>query len=195
MSNSQTTEYVYASVKGRIKYLPVTEVSGIIDSITEFGSLALISTDGLMQIEITTTQELTISSDVTVKWQDGSDTGEVVQKTADGYLITLDDGKAPYNETAEVYSGDTLLGQGSLAIHAPVAIYANGGTISKVHFDLNDTVKATSKLFTLGIEPFSSSYQLKLTERTEKAEQLETVLKYQNNPRIVATNDGVRSAT
>ena len=193
MINSQTTEYVYGSVKGRIKYLPVSKGSDVIASITEFGSLALLSTDGLMQVEITTTQELTISSDVTVKWQDGSDTGEVAEKTVGGYLVTLDDDKAPYNEMAEVYSGDTLLGQGSLAIHAPVAIYANGGTISKIHYDLDDTVKATSKLFTLGIEPFSSSYQQKLTERTDKAEQLETVLKYQKDPRIVATNDGVIS--
>lgn len=194
MSGNQTTEYVYASVKGRIKYLPVSNGSDVIGSIAEYGSLALISTDGLMQVEMASAQEITVSSKVTVKWQDGSATGKVAEKTATGYMITLDDDKAPYNELAQVYDGDTLLGEGNLDIHAPIAIYANGGTISKVQYGLNDEVKATSKLFTLGIEPFSNSYQQKFTERTDMAGQLAKILKYLDDPRIVATSDGVVSA-
>ena len=193
ISSSKTTEYVYASIKGRIKYIPVSTDSDVITSIAEYGSLAIISTDELMQVEIATTQDLTISSDVTVKWQDGSDTGKVTEKTENGYLITLDDDKAPYRETAQVLNGDILLGEGVLEIHSPMSIYANGGTISKIHFNINDRVKATSKLFTLNNEPLSSSYQQKYSERVDMAEQLETVLKYQNDPRILAINDGIIS--
>lgn len=193
MSSNQTTEYVYASVNGRIKYLPVSNGSEVIGSISEYGSLALISTDGLMQVEITSTQDIAVSSKVTVKWQEGSITGKIAEKTAGGYLITLNDDKAPYNKTAQVYDGDTLLGEGILDIHAPVAIFANGGTISKVHVGTNDKVNANTKLFTLGNKPFSSSYQQKLTERADKAEQLATVLKYRSEPWIVASADGIVS--
>lgn len=193
LNSSKTTDYVYASVKGRIKHLPVSKGSDVISSIAEFGSLALISTDGLMKVEIASTLDLNISSKVTVKWQDGSETGKVAAKTDDGYLITLDDAKAPYNEIVQVISEDALLGEGIANINAPVTIFANGGTISKVHCALNDKVSARSKLFTLDNEPFSSGYQQKFSERTDMAKQLETVMMFLNNPQITAIEDGVIS--
>ena len=193
LSKSQTIKYVYSPVKGRIKSIPISENSDVLDNISEYGALALISLDGLMQVEIISSEELTISSEVIVKWHDGSDTGEISEKIADGYLITLDDDKAPYSENVLVYDEDTLLGEGTLDIHVPIAVYANGGTISKINYDINDEVDTTSKLFTLGIKPFSNSFQQKLKERTDIADQLETVLGYLNNPQILATNNGVIS--
>jgi HlyD family secretion protein len=193
MSRAKTTEYVYASVKGRIKYLPVSEGDDVLGSIAQFGSLALISTDGLMQVEIETPQTLAVSAEVTVKWQDGSADGQVAQKTASGYLITLDDDEAPYQQAAQVYDGETLLGEGLLDIHAPAAVYADGGTISDIHYSLDESISPTSKLFTLENEPFSSAYQQKYSERTDVANQLKDVLTYKNDAHIVALSDGVIS--
>ena len=194
MSGSKTAETVYAPAKGRIKYLPVSEGSDVVESVAKYGSLALISTDGLMQVQVPSEQELAVSSEVTVKWQDGSDSGAVAEKTADGYLITLDDDKAPYGETAQVYSGETLIGEGTLAIHAPVAVFANGGTIGDVRCELDDSVSAGSKLFTLENGPYTADYQQKFSERTDVAGQLESVLAYLDDPKITAKSDGVVSA-
>jgi HlyD family secretion protein len=108
-------------------------------------------------------------------------------------MVTLADDEAPYNETAKVYSGSTLIGEGVLDIHLPVAIYANGGTISEIRYDLNDNVGTDYRLFKLENGPFSNSYQQKFSERTDLAKQLETILKYQNDPRIFAAKAGVIS--
>jgi len=191
MGAGKTTEYVYSPAKGRLKYCPAAEGGDVIESVSEYGALAIISTDGLMQVEIESDQPVAVSSEVVVKWKDGSEEGAVAQRTETGYLITLDDANAPYGETAEVYAGAALLGEGTLEIHAPATVYATGGTISKVYYDPNDRVNANSRLFALENKPFSSGYWTTYSERADVAEQLESVLKYIDNPGIAASTDGV----
>jgi len=191
MANAKTAETVYAPLAGRLKVLAVSVGDDVLGAIAENGALALISTDGLMQLEITTTQTLALSDEVTVEWADGSDTGAVAAKTENGYLITLDDDKAPCGESAKVYSGDALLGEGTLAIHAPASVLATGGTISDIHCDVNDKLTPATKLFTLENGPFTSAYALKFAEREDVATQLESVLAYLRDPRVLAASDGI----
>lgn len=186
-----TVEYVYAPVKGRLKYLPISEGSGVVESIMEYGSLAVISADGLMQLEIATAQSLTISDDVTVKWEDGSADGLIAEKTAGGYLITLDDAKAPYLGSAQVYDGDALLGKGTLEIHSPIRVYANGGTVSEMLCEVGDKVNPNTKLFALKNQPFISGYQQTYSDRLEMASQLDAVFAYLSDRSIVAIEDGI----
>lgn len=194
MSASKTTETVYASVGGRLKHLPVAEGDDVLQSISKFSSLAIVSTDGLMQVEILTAQDQALLSEVTVEWQDGSEEGTIAQKTDDGYLVTLSDEEAPYGATAKVYDGTTLLGEGTLEIHAPIAIYASGGTISEILCEVNDKLSATTKLFTLENAPLSSAYQQKYSERLDVAGQLETVLNDMTDPRVIAPVGGIVGA-
>jgi hypothetical protein len=49
-----------------------------------------------------------------------------LRKTPTGYLVTLTDNGTPYQAAAQVYDGETLLGEGTLDIHAPVAVLASG---------------------------------------------------------------------
>jgi multidrug efflux pump subunit AcrA (membrane-fusion protein) len=194
MANAKTVETVYAPLAGRLKVLAVSVGDDVLGAIAESGALALISTDGLMQLEIATTQTLALSDEVTVEWADGSDTGTVAAKTESGYLITLDDDKAPCGESAKVYSGDALLGEGTLAIHAPASVLATGGTISDIHCDVNDKLTPATKLFTLENGPFTSAYALKFAERKDIAAQLESVLAYLRDPRVLAASDGIVGA-
>lgn len=193
MNSSKTVKYVYATEKGRIKYIPVSKGDDAVQSVSDYGALAIISTDGLMQVEIKTDSELSLHSKVTVKWDGVSVTGQIRNKTIGGYLITLSDYSAPYNKTAQIYSGETLLGEGVLGVHAPVAVYANGGTISKIYYNVNDKVSVNAKLFMLSYKPFTNSYQQKYLERTDKAQQLQVILNLLNNPVITSHSDGVIS--
>lgn len=188
-----TTTGIYSPVRGRIKYLPVAEGDDILGAIAQYGALALISSDELMQVEIQTDTALSLNSAVVVTWADGSAEGMVAQKTVDGYVVTLTDDGTPYQQSAQVYAADTLIGEGTITIHAPVAVYAAGGTIETVRFSENDTVNTSSKLFTLDNEPVTASYEQALADRTDKAALYQSVLSYMADPRLIAPADGIVS--
>ena len=193
ISSRDTSQYIYSPVKGRVKYLPVSEGSDVVGTISEEGALALVSTDGLMKIEIPTDQELALDIEVTVKWANISKTGKIARKTASGYVVTLTDNGTPYQETAQVYNGATFIGEGIIDINAPVTVYGNSGTIKNIHLSENAIVAAGSTLFTLNDAMETNNYRLALADRNEMAAQLQAVLLYMNNPQVKAPTDGLVS--
>ena len=190
ISSRDRVKRVESPARGRVKYLPTQEGDDVLSIIDEYGALAILSTDGKMQLEITTTQKLVLHSDVTVKWDDDSADGIIAEKTQNGYLITLTDNGTPYQVTAQVYSGDQLLGEGILDIHAPVTVLAAGGEVTDVAVEENTLVYAGNKLFSLDNAPDSASYRTSFTERADKAALYELLLSYQSDPRILAKTDG-----
>lgn len=194
LANRRTTSTIKAPAKGRIKYLPAAEDDDVVEAVNQYGALAILSTDGLMQIELKTTQKLSLNAKVTVKWNGGSVDGKVASKIDGGYLITCSDEKAPYQTTAEVYYDASLIGTGKLEIHSPLAIFGNGGTIDTVNYKVNSYVEANAILFTLSNAPATDAYRQALADRDEKATQLQTILMYQNNPNVVASVSGTVNA-
>ena len=181
---------IKSPVRGRVKYLPAKTGDDVLTVIGEYGALALISTDDRMQLEIATSESLALYSDVSVRWDGGKATGMVYEKTAAGYLITLTDNGTPYLAAAQVFSGETLLGEGTITIHAPVAVLANGGEITDVEVKENSFVYANNKLFSLENAPDSASYQSAFADRADKAALYETLLGYITDPRVIAPVDG-----
>lgn len=177
-------------VKGRIKYQPAGEDDDVVETVNHYGALAILSTDGMMQVALETDKVLALNTEVTVKWNDGSAEGKVASRMDGGYLITLDDDEAPYQAEAEVcYDGETI-GSGKLEIHAPLAIFGNGGTIERIHYKVGTKVEANATLFTLDNEPATDRYRQALADRNEKAEQLQKMLVYQKNPNVVSPESG-----
>ena len=189
-SRSDVTR-VTAPVRGRVKYLPATKGEDVLSVINQYGALALLSTDKKMQLSFTTDQTLALYSKVSVRWDGGKATGMVYEKTSDGYLVTLTDNGTPYQAKAQVYDGDTLLGEGTLEIHAPVAVLASGGEITDVAVSENDFVYANTKLFSLDNAPAGDSYNTAFTNRAEKAALYAQLLAYQKDPRVLAPVDGI----
>ena len=181
---------ITAPLKGRIKYLPVSEDDDVIEAVNEHGCLAILSTDDLMQVELKTNSVLALNAKVTVKWNGGSEEGKVASRIDGGYLITLSDEDAPYLGKADIYYEATLVGSGKLDIHAPLAIFGNGGTIETVHSKVDAYLYAGNTLFTLDNEPATDTYRQTLADRNEKAEQLQLVLAYENRPNILASASG-----
>jgi multidrug efflux pump subunit AcrA (membrane-fusion protein) len=188
-SRSKVTQ-VNAPVRGRVKYLPAKTGDDTHAVISQYGMLALISTDEKMQVSIITEAQLSLYSNVTVRWDGGKAKGILAEKTADGYLVTLTDKGTPYQAMAQVYDGETLLGEGTLGIHAPVAVVAAGGEITDVKVEENDFVYAGSKLFSLENAPSSASYITAFSERAEKAAQYALLVTYLQDPRVISPVDG-----
>ncbi len=189
-SRSDVTR-VTAPVRGRVKYLPATKGEDALTVINQYGALALLSTDKKMQLSFATDQSLALYSKVSVRWDGGKATGMVYEKTSDGYLVTLTDNGTPYQAKAQVYDGDTLLGEGTLEIHAPVAVLASGGEITDVAVSENDFVYTNTKLFSLDNAPSTDSYNTAFTNRAEKAALYAQLLAYLKGPRVLAPVDGV----
>ncbi|MEZ4627593.1 MAG: hypothetical protein R2912_05735 [Eubacteriales bacterium] len=190
ISSRSKVSSIKSPVRGRVKYLPAKTGDDVLAVIGEYGALALISTDEKMQLEIATNEPLALYSDVSVRWDGGKATGMIYQKTAEGYLITLTDNGTPYLATAQVFSGDLLLGEGTVTIHAPVAVLASGGEITDVEVKENSFVYANNKLFSLENAPDSASYQSAFADRADKAALYETLLGYIADPHVFAPVDG-----
>ena len=191
ISSRDDVTRVSAPVRGRVKYLPATKGEDVLSVINQYGVLALLSTDKKMQLSFTTDQTLALYSKVSVRWDGGKATGMVYEKTSDGYLVTLTDNGTPYQAKAQVYDGDTLLGEGTLEIHAPVAVLASGGEITDVAVSENDFVYANTKLFALENAPAGDSYNTAFTNRAEKAALYAQLLAYLKDPRVLAPVDGI----
>lgn len=193
--NRSTVSAVYAPVKGRVKQIAVDKGDDVVSTLVAHGMLALLSADGLMQVEIVTDAQLPLYATVRVAWEGGAEDGEIAKATANGYLITLDDETAPYLAMADVFDADgALLGSGMLEIHQPVGVFGTGGTIETIHCKVGDSVTTRSKLFTLDHEPASAAYTKALASRNDKAEEYTAVLLYQRDPRVLATESGVISS-
>ena len=177
LGSRKTRSRITAPVEGRIKYQPAAAGDDVIEAVNEYGCLAILSTDGSMEVRLQTEAALSLNDKVTVQW-DG------------GWLVTFSDEKAPYQETAEVYSDSMLLGSGVMEIHAPLAIFGNGGTISEVSYSVNTRVYAGTTLFTLENEPDTDNYRKALSDRNEKAGQLQDMLMLQTSRNVVAPADG-----
>jgi len=190
LGNRKVKSTITAPVKGRIKYLPVSEDDDVIEAVNEYGCLAILSTDDLMQVELKTNAVLALNSEVTVKWNGGSEDGKVASRIDGGYMITLSDEDAPYLGKADIYYDATLVGSGTLELHAPLSIFGNGGTIETIHYKVDTYLYAGNTLFTLDNEPATDTYRQTLADRNEKAEQLQVVLAYENHPNILASASG-----
>lgn len=181
---------VKSPARGRVKYLPAKKGDDVLAAIGSYGALAIISTDERMQVEIVSSADLALYSEVTVRWDGDDAEGLVFRKTATGYLITLTDDGTPYLASAKVYNGDTLLGEGTITIHAPVTVLAAGGQIKDVRVSENSAVSYGSGLFALENAPNTASYTTALVDRNEKAALYETLLGYLADPRVLAPQDG-----
>ncbi len=190
IATRNTVTQVKAPVRGRVKYLPATIGSEARDVIREFGALALLSSDEKMQVSLETDAQLTLYSKVSVRWDGGKTTGMIAEKTATGYLVTLTDNGTPYLAKAGVYDGETLLGEGTLEIHAPVAVLASGGEITSIDVEENTLVYANNKLFSLENAPATASYNTAFADRAEKAVLYAQLLSCMQDPRVIAPVDG-----
>ncbi len=190
ISTRNNITQVKSPVRGRVKYLPAQVGDDTRSVISQYGALALLSSDEKMMVTIETDATLALYSSVSVRWEGGKATGMLYEKTATGYLVTLTDKGTPYLATAQVFDGDTLLGEGVLQIHAPVAVLASGGEITEIAVEENSLIYANHKLFTLENAPASASYNTAFADRAEKAAVYAALLAYIQDPRVLAPVDG-----
>ncbi|MBR0081529.1 MAG: HlyD family efflux transporter periplasmic adaptor subunit [Clostridia bacterium] len=193
LSYRTTSEAITSPSAGRVKEIYAAAGDDLESVMQQHGALLLLSADEKMQIIFPSeeTEALSIGKTVTVVYENTNVKGTVANKTADGYLVTIPDNNVPLHAFAEVYDGNTKMGEGTLEIHLPVYVYGANGTVESVNVSVNATVRAGAKLFTLADKPVSSTYANTLSSREEKAEKIQALYQLLVNPVITAPRDGV----
>lgn len=185
------SSYVTAGVPGRVKMLYVEQGASVEETMVTYGALAELSLDGYMAVDIQTGSAQG-GDKVTVMLSDGSEITGTVEKTVNGTATVLvtDDGPACGDSvTVKAESGETL-GTGELYIHSALKVTGYAGTVGWINVSLNQTVYASSNLFSLTDTSTSASYDALLRSRSEKEETLLELLRIQKSSGLTAPISG-----
>lgn len=185
------SSYISAGVSGRLKALYAQKGDLVEDVMVAHGSLAVISLDGYMAVDIDT-QGLGKGDSVTVTLADGTQKAGTVDTVlgSKATILVTDNGPEDGEEVTVLSADGQTLGSGTLYIHSPLAITGYAGTINGISTALNQQVYAYSTLFQLTDTSTSASYDALLRSRSELEETLLELLQIQHDNSLTAPISG-----
>ncbi|MDD6158288.1 MAG: HlyD family efflux transporter periplasmic adaptor subunit [bacterium] len=174
--SDRVSAYVNAGVAGRVKRICAESGMDVVDCMSEYGALCVLSLDGSMVLEVELA--LPAGESVTVRCGDGKEyEGRVESSVGGKSRVTLTDNGPVWGERATVLSTDGgELGSGTLEIHSPLSVTGYAGTVNAVYARENQKVYAWSTLFTLSDTQSSANYDALIQSRQEaEARQMELI--------------------
>ena len=182
---------IYAGVTGRVKAIFGEAGAAVADVMYEHGSLALISLDGYMAVDIET-DALSVGDSITVMLSDDEEiTGTVESVVNNMATILVTDNGPEYDESVTVLDSEgTQLGTGNLYIHSALRVTGYTGTIADVIVEENADVSKDTQLFALEDTSYSANYNSLLRERSGLEATLLELLTIQRDGAVLATADG-----
>jgi multidrug efflux pump subunit AcrA (membrane-fusion protein) len=197
LSGNKASETVYSPVKGRVKKVFADEGEDVQTVIARDGSLALLSTDGLMKVTFVPAAgtDVRVGAAVTVKDDRGNEwDGRIASLSgATGEItVTFSDDGPELDETVSVYLG-ALIGTGTARINSPLTITATGGTVDDAKYwnKENSSVSKGTALFVLKDVPISDDYKTALTKRQDILDQIIQAEDVLDSGEITAPESGI----
>lgn len=190
--SSSTSKNIKAGVSGRVKKIYGKEGDSVIAVMNEQGELMLLSSDGLMAVDINSAANLSVGDSVTVSSGDTQADGTVERVESDRAVVTFDDSVFEYEEEVSVNNQDGVaLGGGVSYIHQPISVVGTAGNISSVNVSENDKVNASTKVYTIEGDINSTEYMQAIKEREQLTSLLNTLVSIQANGGITAPATGM----
>ena len=184
-SRDTVSSYVKAGVAGRIKAVYAQEGDSVADVMYRHGSLAELSMDGLLALDIPA-GALQPGEALTVTTSDGQEwDGTVDTVTASTATVLLTDDGPLVGDTAKVGSQE-----GQLYIHAPLKVTGYAGTVNYVSAKENAKVYTSTALFTLKDTSDSAKYNQLLQKRADYEELYRKLVKLYKDGGLTAEQDG-----
>ena len=152
LQEEETEEDVAVKIDGRIKKIYIAEGSETSDCILENGALMLVSTDGLLAVDLqAVSEEIKEGDTVNAALSGGKEVeGTVESVNGTDCTVTITDSGVGIGETATVTNeSGTVIGTGTTYIHQPIEITANPGTVSEIHVSEDEAVESGDVLFTI----------------------------------------------
>ncbi len=190
--SSSTSKNIKAGVSGRVKKIYGKEGDSVIAVMNEQGELMLLSSDGLMAVDINSAANLNVGDSVTVSSGDTQTDGTVERVESDRVVVTFDDSVFEYEEEVSVNNQDGVaLGGGVSYIHQPISVVGTAGNISSVNVSENDKVSASTKVYTIEGDINSAEYMQAIKEREQLTSLLNTLVSIQADGGITAPATGM----
>ena len=184
-SSDTVSASIKAGVTGRVKAVYAEKDDSVADVMYEHGSLALLSLDGFLALDIDA-GSLTQGEAVTVTTSDGKTwDGTVDTVTASTATVLVTDDGPLMGDTAKVGTQE-----GQLYIHAPLKITGYAGTVSYVSAKENAKVYSSTELFGLKDTSDSAKYDQLLEQRADYEELYQKLVKLYKDGGFVAGQDG-----
>ena len=190
-AGSSSDSYISSSVSGRVKKVYAEPGDSVASVMYEHGALALISLDGYMAVDIEN-GTLSAGDSVTVTASDGKSYSGTVSAAVDGTATVLvTDNGTVYGDsvTAEDENGNTL-GSGTLYIHDELKAVSYTGSVSYVYVSGNSYVYSGSSLMALTDTANTAGYQSLLSQREEKEETLQQLIRIYKEGALYSTLSG-----
>ena len=180
---------ITAGMNGRVKTVYAEKGMSVTDCMAEHGSLAEISIDGYMAVDVP--HEQADGESYTLTRPDGSVKNATVLSFADGILtLGISDSGPKVGEEVSIRCNGEEIGYGTLRIHRPILVVGVAGTVSNVGCTEEQTVYAGTVLFYLDDMAFSGDYSSVLSQRDEKEKDAALLAKMLNAKAVVAPFDG-----
>lgn len=193
VSDEEVDSIIKFSTAGRVKKIFAEEGDDIADVMYTYGSLMLVSLDGLMAVDIETTAALEEGDKVNVTQSDGKVYEGTVEMAGGGAAtITVTDNRTIFGDAVEVSDTDgNVLGTGELYIHSELKVTGYAGTVSNVYVIENQNVVKSSRLFYLKNTEYTANYDTLLQERIPLEEDLEELIKLYKEGAVYSPISGI----
>lgn len=188
---------IASPVKGRVMAVYAEKGDDALAIFRRYGTLAVISTDGRMKVEVSdipTSMDIELGDTLHVRGEGVDATGTVSDLTLQGThaVVTVIGDKYAMSTPVEVTTEDgQLVGSGTLEPNKPMGVSSYGGTISKVHIKVGDTVTRKSTIFSLDDTPLSLDLESIRLEREAADKALADAKAQRENLIVLAPCDGV----
>ena len=181
---------IVAGVTGYVKAVYIQDGDAVDAVVAEKGGIALISADGLMNVQFKGTG-LAANEEVTVVSGKYRITGHV-SKIADSLVtVSFTDKKIALDSNVEVYKDNVLVGSGAAQVDLPYLVPADSGIVTDVNVSLNDYVMPFMPVAHVKYLTMDDSYMAARDQLTQAQLDLDAAKALQAQGAILADQDGI----
>lgn len=187
-------QYLRLTLDGRVKEVYISKGDYIEDVMAQRGSIALLSLDGLMYVEIPTHEKFKISTEVSVKVGSRYQKGKVYSLENGIATITFSDEYADNGQEVQVRYNQETIATAPCYIHMPYYVTTNAqGYIELVNLEKNVKKYNNSYICYLINIPMSPTYDALQATRENQMAQINEMKALLKTGYITAPADGIVS--
>lgn len=195
LGQQKAEQLIQPEVAGVVKALNL-EAGQMVQSSLAGEPAAVISTNGLMQVAFTPSQEVSLGQSLRVKISAyTTQTGSVARVLEDGsVLVTFPDSQAALGQEVQVLLGNVEIGTGTAQISLPYLLYTQvDGVVDSVPVKTNAKVTKNTTLFKVVNAGLSTEYTDALAEKEELVDQIAYLKLLLAKPQLQSSGAGIVS--
>ena len=191
-SNDKAAATLSASSAGRVKAVFVKSGDDVREAMVNYGCLAVISLDGMMSVEFSTGAALRPGEPVRVSVEGGKTYDGRVETILNGLAcVTLTDNGPKLGDSVSLTdSAGTAIGFGTLAVHSPLRVIAESGTVNKVLVREGAKIGKDAKILTIRDMDPSAEYESLAAKRRKYTEVLQELFALGRDGAVLSPGDG-----